>query len=104
MRTQGIRFESTDPPDPDDGRVVPADMHFTPLVRNGRAYLSWKISDSIRLNVSRVLSPPRTVLDLLISPDDARAYAQMLLEVAEQAEELAQGGSGIGEGMRPSVE
>jgi hypothetical protein len=99
MMEQGIRFEPTDPPDPEDVRVVPADMRFAPLQRNGRAYLSWKISDAIHLNESRVLSP-RTVLDLLISPEDARAYAQILLEVAEQAEELEQGGSG----MRPPAE
>ena len=101
MSTQGIRFEPTDPPDPDDWRVVPADMHFTPLVRNGRAYIEWSISDTIRLNESRVLPPTRSVLDLLISPEDARAYAQILLEVAEQAEEMEPGGSGIAKGMRP---
>ena len=83
MSTQGIRFEPTDPPDPDDLRVVPTDMQLTPLVRNGRAYIAWKISDTIRLNESRVLPPTRSVLDLLISPEDARAYAQILLEVAE---------------------
>ena len=59
MIEQGIRFEPTDPPDPEDIRVVPADMRFAPLLRNGRAYVSWKISDSIRLNESRV---PPTVL------------------------------------------
>jgi hypothetical protein len=101
MIEQGIRFEPTNPPDPEEVRVVPADMRLAPLLRNGRAYLSWKISDAIRLNESRMPSPPSPVLDLLISPDDARAYAQMLLEVAEEAEGMEQGGSGIGEGMRP---
>jgi hypothetical protein len=104
MIEQGIRFEPTDPPDPEDVRVIPADMRLAPLVRNGRAYIAWKISDTIRLNETRVLPPPRIVLDLLISPEDARAYAQMLLEVAEQAEEMEEGGSGIGEGMRPPDE
>ena len=104
MIEQGIRFEPTDPPDPEDIRVVPADMRFAPLLQKGRAYIAWKISDTIRLNESRVLSPPHSVLDLLISPEDARAYAQILLEVAEQAEEMEQGGSGIGEGMRPPAE
>jgi hypothetical protein len=101
MSTQGIRFEPTDPPDPDDLRVVPADMCFAPLVRNGRAYITWKISDAIRLSESRVLPPYRSVLDLLISPEDARAYAQILLEVAEQAEEMEQGESGRPQGIRP---
>jgi hypothetical protein len=104
MMEQGIRFEPNDPPDPEDLRVVPADMRFAPLVQNGRAYMAWKISDTIRLNESRVLSPPRFVLDLLISPEDARAYAQILLDVAEQAEEMEQGGSGITQGMRPPDE
>jgi hypothetical protein len=102
MIEQGIRFEPTDPPDPEDLRVVPADMRFAPLVRHGRAYISWKISDPMRLNESRVLPPPRSVLDLLISPEDARAYAQILLDVAEQAEEMEQGGSGIAQGIRPA--
>src|SRR4051812_24771535 len=104
MIEQGIRFEPTDPPDPEDVRVVPADMRFAPLVRNGRAYIAWKISDSIRLNQGGVRLPPRSVLDLLISPEDARAYAQILLEVTEQAEEMEQGGSGITKGMRPPDE
>jgi hypothetical protein len=104
MIEQGIRFEPTDPPDPDDLRVVPADMRLAPLVRNGRAYIAWKISDAIRLDESRVLTPPRSVLDLLISPEDARAYAQILLEVAEQAEEMEQGGSGMAQGMHPPAE
>src|SRR5947209_10656811 len=104
MIEHGIRFEPTDPPDPEDVRVVPADMRVAPLVRKGRAYVSWKISDSIRLNESRVQSSPHPVLNLLISPEDARAYAQMLLEVAEQAEEVEQGESRIGEDMRPPAE
>src|SRR4051794_15766783 len=104
MIEQGIRFEPADPPDPEDLRVVPADMRLAPLVRNRRAYIAWKISDPIRLNESRALPPPRSVLDLLISPEDARAYAQILLEVAEQAEEMEQGGSGITKGMHPPSE
>src|SRR3954452_15379018 len=100
MIEQGIRFAPITPPDPADVRVVPADMRFAPLVRNGRAYIAWKISDTIRLSESRVLPPHRSVLDLLISPEDARAYAQILLDVAEQAEEMEQGGSGIAKGMR----
>jgi hypothetical protein len=103
MIEQGIRFEPTNPPDPDDLRVVPADMRFAPLVRNGRAYIAWKISDAIRLNESRVLPPHRSVLDLLISPEDARSYAQILLDVADEAEQMEQGGSGRPQGMRSTT-
>jgi hypothetical protein len=104
MSEHGIRFEPTDPPDPDDLRVVPADMQFTPLVQNGRAYIGWKISETIRLNKSSSSRQHPYALEMLISPRDARDYAQMLLDVADMAEDLQRGGPGRPKGVESATE
>jgi hypothetical protein len=86
MPEHSISFNRQSPPDPSDPRKVPAGMLFVPVSRGGRAYIVWKIAEVINLSEQTEIKHHPYVLEMLISPSDARSFAESLLDIANRIE------------------
>lgn len=92
MSHEGISFDSVEPIDPNDLRRV-ANLELAPLLIRGQPYIQWKMYEAIRMsNPGQAQNQPE-VLDMLISPKDARSYAQALVDAANMADDLPPGES-----------
>lgn len=90
----GIRFDRVSPLDPSDPRVVPAWLDFTFETIAEATYIRWNISQTIPMNAPTTQQAYPAVVEALISPNDARAIAEMLLTAANGAEDFRNSGAG----------
>jgi hypothetical protein len=89
-----ISFDPICPANPYDPRIVPASMQFTLVFKYERTYIEWNISETVKMRGENDKRHHPYIVRTLIIPADARRYAQMLMDAAERAESLQNGGSG----------
>lgn len=90
-----ISFEPKEPPDSSDPRMVPASMQFTSVKHDDGVYIEWNIAEVVRMNLQNERRHYPYLIRTVISPSDARAYAQLLLDAAAEAEDFSTGRTGL---------